>query len=480
MKLISDCYKGKINFICANPDVYGAGHLFRCINLAYYLTDLGFVCEIFIKSADNAGLINSLKSKINFNFDISKMFESEWLVIDHYDFSMSNVTGNENCQKVIYFDDFCNSTSRPEIVLNYSPTVRISDYIINENQTLILGSDAAIVDGIFLEMRKLNVNKDITFPPKNILLNLGFAPSKELIILWINSLFDFFKDVFIEVNIGPNSNKDITFMQSLNQYKNKLKIHSFFENKIEFYLKFDIVFGNCGINSVERSVGNIPSINLLVADNQIQNFNFLKKRNALVFNAKDNINIKKIFSFLKTITLKKLETSSKFLFNLYDGDAPRRCALAMAGRNNFNKQRIWLRQVSIEDAFILYKWRLEKNTVISSRNPPPENFVFHTDWLKSKLMNQPLLFAIIMNGNVPVGSIRLEKIDFDKKSFEIFISISENHQNKKIAKTSLSILKKITPNIDIYANVLEDNKNSVKLFCNSSFIKFKKNWYKRG
>ena len=96
MKLINNSLNNKVNFLCADPDKYGAGHLFRCINLYKYFHKLSFRCQIFINSDDKAGLIKSLQLKYNFNFDITKIKKSEWLVIDHYKWTMDKIYKNIN------------------------------------------------------------------------------------------------------------------------------------------------------------------------------------------------------------------------------------------------------------------------------------------------------------------------------------------------------------------------------------------------
>ena len=100
-------------------------------------------------------------------------------------------------------------------------------------------------------------------------------------------------------------------------------------------------------------------------------------------------------------------------------------------------------------------------------------------WFHSKIINKPLLFSIIMFDNIPVGVIRLEEVPFEEEGFEVYISVSEKYQNQGIAKSSLSLLRRITPNINIYANVLNNNANSIKLFWSSNFIEYKHGWYKR-
>ena len=42
---------------------------------------------------------------------------------------------------------------------------------------------------------------------------------------------------------------------------------------------------------------------------------------------------------------------------------------------------------------------------------------------------------------------------------------------------ALNLLNEITCNINIYANVLEHNERSIKLFLKAGFLESKMNWY---
>ena len=194
MKLINRNFSGKVNFVCADPDKNGAGHFFRCLNLSYHLTTLGFNCYFFIQSNDKAQLFKSFQSKININFDINSLPHSEWLVVDDYEWTMLKVKSiSHTYEKLIYFDDLGLANTLPDIILNYSPNAKENNYVENNDQKLILGNEATIFDDVFLEIRKLSANRSASFPPKTVLLNLGFTPPKETLSVWILAIFSFLR-----------------------------------------------------------------------------------------------------------------------------------------------------------------------------------------------------------------------------------------------------------------------------------------------
>ena len=68
-----------------------------------------------------------------------------------------------------------------------------------------------------------------------------------------------------------------------NDSKNRFDLLEFSKLDESFYNRFDLVVGGCGVNSIERYISKIPSINLKLSENQSSNYNFYKRNKALVF-----------------------------------------------------------------------------------------------------------------------------------------------------------------------------------------------------
>ena len=52
-----------------------------------------------------------------------------------------------------------------------------------------------------------------------------------------------------------------------NDSKNRFDLLEFSKLDESFYNRFDLVVGGCGVNSIERYISKIPSINLKLSEN---------------------------------------------------------------------------------------------------------------------------------------------------------------------------------------------------------------------
>ena len=259
-----------------------------------------------------------------------------------------------------------------------------------------------------------------------------------------------------------------------NDSKNRFDLLEFSKLDESFYNRFDLVVGGCGVNSIERYISKIPSINLKLSENQSSNYNFYKRNKALVFDYTKKNNEIKFSRFLTNISNAQITESTNNMSNVYDGLGSRRCILKMCGMKKLNNQKVWFSHISINDIKFLFDLRNENSTKINSRRPPPKNFLIHKKWFFEKMNFKPLIFAVIKLEKKSVGVIRLESLDIKNKDYEVFINISEKFQGKGIAKMALNLLNEITCNINIYANVLEHNERSRKLFLKAGFLESKR------
>lgn len=127
---------------------------------------------------------------------------------------------------------------------------------------------------------------------------------------------------------------------------------------------------------------------------------------------------------------------------------------------------IYLRKAEYGDIDLLYRW---------ANDPVVRNNSFHTNlipyedhvrWFSRMIADDSVLQFIMMDGNLPVGQIRLN-IDGDEA--EIGYSIAEEHRGKgyghKILKLVADKVSEQYPDINsLVAKVKPDNDVSNKLF----------------
>src|SRR5579864_3820057 len=86
-----------------------------------------------------------------------------------------------------------------------------------------------------------------------------------------------------------------------------------------------------------------------------------------------------------------------------------------------------LRRATPEDAALLFAWRDDPVTRENSINQEPLTWEAHMRWLTSSLESASRMLFVGMDGDVPVGTSRVDRTAAD---LEISYSVAANHRGK--------------------------------------------------
>ena len=124
-----------------------------------------------------------------------------------------------------------------------------------------------------------------------------------------------------------------------------------------------------------------------------------------------------------------------------------------------NIDNLLLRPASINDAKILYLWRNDSMTRLSSHNTNKIKWNDHINWLKSMLDNKDKKIFIAESNGKPVGTIRAEYID---NVYKLSWTVSPESRGKDFGKKMVKLLTcKI--NAPIRAEIKKENVASAKI-----------------
>jgi RimJ/RimL family protein N-acetyltransferase len=138
-------------------------------------------------------------------------------------------------------------------------------------------------------------------------------------------------------------------------------------------------------------------------------------------------------------------------------------------KNEFNKiDKLYLREVNLNDAEILFDWVNEKNVRTNSINQEPILWENHLEWLAKKLNNPDNKILILVSGDNLLGQIRIDMIE---GFWNIDYSIDNKFRRKGLGK---EIVKQLIDKFESYqfkATVKKENIASIKVFTNLGFKK---------
>jgi len=289
--------------VCFRTDAsfnIGTGHVMRCLTLADELSqkgaDINFVCREepgnLISYIENRGYkVHQLPREIDIDTDrkltkeILSKYESksDWLIIDHYDIDVSwEYPLRKYTKNLVAIDDLANREHDCDLLLdqNYSKNEDRYSGLIPDKCIQLLGPEYAILRPQFQKARGNLTKRDGGV--NRILVFMGGADSKNITSKTLRAIHMLDRsDIVVDVVVGD-----------LNQYHDEIKIliskmpnticHHNVEDMANLMSSADLCIGAGGTTTWERCCAGLPTIAIILAENQKNVTESLDKKGTLI------------------------------------------------------------------------------------------------------------------------------------------------------------------------------------------------------
>jgi len=287
----------------------GTGHVMRCLALAQSLTARGARC-VFICRKHEGHLASKIK---NFGFELIELpniflknnklsdkfrYENwlgcdalldanqsttallsiighkvDWLIVDHYGIdhkwekAMRRIT-----KKIMCIDDLANRQHDCDLLLDQTLGRIKQDYsnLTLENSEFLLGPKYALLRTEFIKCRGASLKRRLNPTLKNILITMGGIDKDDItsnVLCTLNAIKSKAIKKIIVV-LGSNA----PFMSTVQTEALKMNINTQVmtdvSNIAQLMTKCDLVIGAAGSTTWERCSLGVPSIQIVIADNQ--------------------------------------------------------------------------------------------------------------------------------------------------------------------------------------------------------------------
>lgn len=331
----------------------GTGHLMRCLALAETLALNG--AEVSFISRKHRGNLNSYILDKNFKLfelpvsqdeqssdelnhysswlgvtwqkdagdttAVLKQINADYIIVDHYalDYRWERRV-KEHCNDVVVVDDLANRRHECDFLIDQTLGRVHADYnqLVPETCSLLLGVQYALLRHEFVDWRTFSLSRRRDPALKNILIAVGGVDKNNMTAEIMDALNDLPLSMDMVIIImgknAPHMSSVCTLSTSMNY---QTKVLSGVENMAELMAKSDLVIGAAGSSSWERCCLGVPSIALVIADNQKTIARqLIKNRMAMVLTSPLKQNMRKLFIDL---TKDQLRDLSSYSSNFVDG-----------------------------------------------------------------------------------------------------------------------------------------------------------------
>lgn len=304
----------------------GTGHVIRCLTLAHALRDKGADCH-FICREHSGNLVESIRSKgfvVHALHEISvaneyssvnsskanqlvhwdwlgatqqedaevcagilEQLQPDWLIVDHYGLDIFwEQKLKPHFRKLMVIDDLADRAHQCDLLLDQTFGRNAADYLswVPSDTKLMCGSQYALLRPDFANLRQYSLQRRLRPKLRQLLISFGGVDRdnmtvKVLEILRSSSLLE---DCHISVVMGstaPWLNEVQRFVQDM-PWPTSVQVDV--NNMAQLMADSDLAIGAAGATSWERCCLGLPTVMLVLADNQIKIAQALSKAGAVI------------------------------------------------------------------------------------------------------------------------------------------------------------------------------------------------------
>lgn len=270
----------------------GHGHLMRCLTIANELKKLSiqsfFICRM-LDSKMKTKVMNMGHNVFNIPISPDDQFDWEvdsdhtklilnklditWLVIDHYSINILWETKlRENCKNLMVIDDLANRPHDCDILLDQNLGRTDSSYLnlIPKSSKILAGLGYTLIRDEFLTMRDESLKLRKAPELKNILISMGGSDPHNFSTRVLKDLRECSLpiDCKISIILGERAPFINEVQNQLESMPFETKLHLGVSNMAKLLLGQDLIIGAVGTSAWERCCLGLPSISLVIAENQ--------------------------------------------------------------------------------------------------------------------------------------------------------------------------------------------------------------------
>jgi len=402
----------KVVFRADGAAELGVGHLERCWTLArriarwHEVTFIGRLPETYLTQFGAAGYkCVSLGEKPDGDLRAIAEFSPDWLVVDHYGLGEAwERAARQHCRRLMVIDDLADRDHDCDVLLDANFTRSLEhryDSLVPHSATKLLGPSYALLRDEFEDPElKARVRDGLV---RQILISLGGADPNRQTIKVISALQQLSnRDVDVTVVAGP-ANRHHAEIQSATAALPGARYFSSVSNIAELMSAADLAIGGAGTSTWERCALGLPSVLIILAENQRAAAEALHDHGAAV-NAgwHEDVSGANLARLIKSLMHdpERLQSISARARQLVPGDGASRVLKAM-GLDDLR-----LRPARTNDAERLLQWRNDPDTRAASVHTAEVTPAEHDSWLARSLANPDRKVFIAERWGEPVGTVR--------------------------------------------------------------------------
>jgi len=267
----------------ASPTM-GGGHAFRCLTLADALRKENWACQ-FVVGDETIAAVPRLQQgqfdclELNQQADDGSETVCRWLankpchllIVDHYGLDNTFETACRGfSEQILVIDDLADRRHDCDFILDqtYGRSQEAYAGLVPLGCRFFLGADYALLKPEYAAQREVSLNRRARTPTlKKILISVGLTDPLGLSAQILDQLGPI-EGLEIDIVLGGGVSDLDSVRTMVAAMGERVQLHVDIENMSELMMAADLSVGGCGTTSWERCCVGVPTLGMIVADNQ--------------------------------------------------------------------------------------------------------------------------------------------------------------------------------------------------------------------
>lgn len=462
----------------------GVGHAGRCLVLADALARAGWRCGLAV-AAGSLGVVPELARREYLELDGDVGAEhaalaARWpegcdlLVVDHY----GRDAGFEDaCRpwagRIMVIDDLADRSHACDILLDQTHGRTAGDYedLVPARCQLFLGSRYALLRPDFSASRETAIRRHrLQGPVARILVALGGSDPDNVTATVIDGIAAAGVEAEVDVVMGAGAPHLTAVKAQVAGVAGKVALHVGVDDMAAMMTAADLAVGAAGTSAWERCCLGLPTLLVVLADNQETVAARLDDAGAArVLGRTGAVAVDGVAAAVTDLcrSAEIRRTMAEAAASVCDGYGIQRVVAGLLppvpGRDG---KAVGLRLATAADSALMLEWQRNDQTRRHARNPRPPAADEHERWMRRYLGDVGGVLTVIVHDGEPAGVLRF---DATTGGLEVSILVAPERYRKGIGGAVLSLARELFPDVDLFAEVLPANAASQALFRGAGY-----------
>lgn len=466
----------------------GGGHIFRCLTLADALAANGWRCTFVCKPGTREtvpALGRSRHEIIELDtpeeaIQLMQLYPGgvDLLVVDHYGLDNNFETACRPwARQIMALDDGPGRSHDCDILLNQNLGVQSASYhgLVPDHCRLLMGPSYALLRPQFLEARREALTRRAKGEPARRLL-ISFGATDPLNVTRRVVAAAAGLPLEIDVVFGTGCAQQQAIHDLASQLDLKVRIHTDVVDMAALMSAADLSVGAGGSTSWERCTLGLPSLMLVIADNQELIARSLDQAGAVAcLDCHETVTDEQLAAQVRALATNpnRLGTMAAHAAAICDGRGTQRIMLAMLRpAKSKHGDPVTLRLASVDDEAMILAWQRAPATRRYARNPVVPLADEHHRWMGTRISDPNCLFTLVECAGVPAGMLRLDRHEGPGNAYEVSIFVAPERYRRGLGACALALARQLLPGAELIAEVLPENQASAKLFSSAGYRRY--------